>query len=156
MVRVPRMADTFVRTLTSVINGTHQLENFASIIVGAAVEDALLCVARDYGHNYTTMVDRYRDALVDRHAMAGSGNSMCLAQTAGGSRCTRRAVCKGYCRMHASQAENDESKAKIIRVHQRSHATSKDGVESSLRTMGVRIVPSSSWLIRARDTTDLI
>lgn len=150
------MGDTFLRVLTSVVSGERQLEEFAIAMVGAAVEDALLCVSRDYGHDYTAMVARYKDVMVDRHATVGVGNSTCRARKPTGARCDKRALCRGYCRTHQDARENEESRRKVIRVHKTAHVAPKDTVESALRSMGVHVQPASAWLIPRTDTTDLL
>ena len=151
------MEDTFTRTLTAVVSGSRQLEEFASAIVSAAVEDAMLCVARDYGHNYSALIDRYRDALVIRHATSGIGKSTCAAPLRGGTtRCTRRAVCRGYCSLHSKLGVENEAKSRVIKVHQMTKAPAKDPVEAAMRAMGVSVVPAASWIVRPSDTTSLL
>lgn len=94
--------DTFTKTLHSVLAGTRTLEDFGRVLVSSAVEDALLCVARDYGHDYGVLLKRYKDDVVGRHA-SGSLNerTTCTATTRSGKPCGRRAVLHGCCQQHA-------------------------------------------------------
>ena len=104
------MSDHFLRVLTAVVQGTRTLEDFASVLVSAAVEDTLLCVARDYGHEYSTMIEAYRDAITQRHTNASMASGVCLGRNANGKPCGKKAVCRGYCRLHVTQGEEEDLK----------------------------------------------
>lgn len=120
------MSDTFLKTLQSVVTGARQLEDFAGTLVGVAVEDALLCVARDYGHPYTTLVKKYKDDVVMRHlpgtATAASAGAPCRGTTRGGRPCAKRAVLLGYCQAHAAQMAEEESKKRKVEAYRASVA----------------------------------
>lgn len=116
------MADTFLKTLQSVVTGARQLEEFSNVLVSAAVEDALLCVARDYGHDYTLLLRRYKDEVVRRHA-AGSlkEKTQCRGTTAKGAKpCLRRAQLHGYCMPHALQLAEEEAKRRKVEAYKAS------------------------------------
>lgn len=96
------MTDTFQRTLTSVVTGVRQIEEFASVLVGAAVEDALLCVARDYGHDYALLRRTYARDIVGRHASGSvTDKTRCRGTTKYGKQCNKRGQVQGYCSSHA-------------------------------------------------------
>lgn len=94
--------DTLTKTLHSVLAGTRSLEEFGRVLVTSAVEDALLCVARDYGHDYGALLKRYREEVVDRHSRGALGlQAVCAGRTKSGKACGRRAVLHGCCQQHA-------------------------------------------------------
>lgn len=145
------MGDSFVRALAAVVQGTRQLEDFATTLLTSAVEDVLLCVARDYGHDYSVLVQRYRDAIVDRHAATGSSGT-CTGKTATGKPCSRKAVCKGYCRGHASQLEEEESKRrKTVAYKNAVKSTRADGLGRMLR-----VVPNAVYCIQKNDARSFL
>ena len=94
---------SFTQTLTDVVNGAKKLEDFTNIIVSSAVEDVLLRVSRDYGLDFTKLVNDYKDDVLDKHALLGSGGTKCKGFTATNKPCGRKAVCRGYCRGHVEQ-----------------------------------------------------
>jgi hypothetical protein len=120
------MTDTFLKTLQSVVSGARQLEDFAGTLVGVAVEDTLLCVARDYGHPYATLVKKYKDDVVTRHlpgtASAAATAACCRGTTKGGRACSKRAVLLGYCQTHAAQMAEEESKRRKVEAYRASVA----------------------------------
>ena len=97
------MTDTFLRTLHSLITGARSAEEFCHVLVTSATEDALLCVARDFGHDYGVLLRRYRDDIVRRHASGSSvEGGLCRGATKSGKPCTKRAVLHGHCQVHAA------------------------------------------------------
>ena len=94
---------SFSQTLSDVVNGAKKLEDFTNIIVSSAVEDVLLRVSRDYGLDFTKLVNDYKDDVLDKHALLGSGGTKCKGFTATNKPCGRKAVCRGYCRGHVEQ-----------------------------------------------------
>ena len=94
---------SFSKTLEDVVNGAKKLEDFTNIIVSSAVEDVLLRVSRDYGLDFTKLVTDYKDDVLDKHALLGSGGTKCKGFTATNKPCGRKAVCRGYCRGHVEQ-----------------------------------------------------
>ena len=106
--------DTFTKTLHTVLAGTRSLEDFARVLVTAAVEDALLCVSRDYGYEYAVLLRKYRDEVVGRHASGRlAERAQCLGKTKGGKPCGKRAVLHGYCQQHAVEATRLEGGARM-------------------------------------------
>jgi len=115
------MADTFLKTLQSVVTGARQLEEFCGVLVSAAVEDALLCVARDYGHDYAVLLKRYKQDVVRRHAAGTIGEkTQCRGTTKGGKPCGRRAQLHGYCHPHAVQMAEEETKRRRVEAYKAS------------------------------------
>ena len=100
---------SFSKTLEDVVNGAKKLEDFTSIIVSSAVEDVLLRISRDYGLDFTKLVNDYKDDVLDKHALLGSGGTKCKGFTATNKPCGRRAICRGYCRGHAAQGATKET-----------------------------------------------
>jgi hypothetical protein len=107
--------DTFARTLHSVVAGARQAEEFAGVLVSAAVEDALLCVARDYGHEYGALLRRYKDEIVKRHVSGSVGEkTACRGTTKGGKPCGKAAALGGYCQQHAvAMARHDTQRREV-------------------------------------------
>ena len=97
--------DTFTKTLHSVLAGTRSLEDFGRVLVTSAVEDALLCVARDYGYDYGVLLKKYKEEVVQRHASGSlAERTLCSGRTRSGKACGRRAVLHGCCQQHAVEA----------------------------------------------------
>lgn len=142
------MGDSFVRALTAVVQGTKQLEDFATTLLTSAVEDVLLCIARDYGHDYSVLVQKYRDPIVDRHASSGaSGTMICAGKTTSGKPCSKKAVCRGYCRGHSTQFEEEESKRRKTVAYRNAVKMSKaEGIGGVLN-----IVPNAAYCIQKKD-----
>lgn len=111
--------NNFVRSLEAVLVGVRQLEDFAGVLVGSAVEDALLCVARDYGHDYGGLLAKYRDGLVRRHAggLLNEGTS-CRGFTRDGKPCPRRATLDGHCKVHAAARAEELSRRRNVEAYQ--------------------------------------
>jgi len=101
---------SFSKTLEDVVNGAKKLEEFTNIIVTSAIEDVLLRVSRDYGLNFTKLVDDYKDDVLDNCTLVGSGNAKCKGFTTTKKPCGRRAVCNGYCRGHSDQGIEKHAK----------------------------------------------
>lgn len=128
------MADTYLKTLHSIVAGARQLEDFAGVLVGTAVEDALLCVARDFGHDYGLLLRRYKDEVVRRHVSGSLGErSQCRGTTKGGKPCGKVAVLQGYCQAHAAAMAKDASKRKEVSAYAKATpASTKFDVELGL------------------------
>lgn len=142
------MADTFLKTLQSVVTGARQLEEFSRVLVSVAVEDALLCVARDYGHDYTSLVKRYKDEVVRRHASGSlSEKVVCRGTTKGGKACGKRAVLHGYCQQHAAQMAEEEAKRRKVEAY-RASVPGRDAEAGALIQLisGCAYVPSHHFL----------
>lgn len=115
------MSDTFLKTLHSVVAGARQLEEFSHVLVTSAVEDALLCVARDYGHDYSLLLKRYKEEVVRRHASGSlTEKTQCLGTTKGGKQCTRRALLHGYCQNHAAQMAKEAADRRKVEAYRAS------------------------------------
>lgn len=142
------MADTFLKTLQSVVTGARQLEEFSRVLVSVAVEDALLCVARDYGHDYTSLVKRYKDTVVRRHASGISEKVVCRGTTKGGKACGKRAVLHGFCQQHAAQMAEEEAKRRKVEAYRASVTTGRDAEAGAVIELisGSAYVPSHHFL----------
>lgn len=115
------MTVTFLKTLQSVVTGARQLEEFSNVLVGAAVEDTLLCVARDYGHEYAALLKRYRDEVVSRHASGSlAEKATCQGTSKTGKPCGKRAVLHGYCQAHAAQVAEEEARRRRVEAYKAS------------------------------------
>ena len=55
---------------------------------------------RTHTENY---ICDYKDDVLDKHALLGSGGTKCKGFTATNKPCGRKAVCRGYCRGHVEQ-----------------------------------------------------
>ncbi len=107
-----------VRALNAVVAGAAQVQDFAGVVIAAAVEDVLLSVSRDHGLNYRDLVARYKSDVVTRHAsMAGVAAGTCTATSRAGKQCTKRAQLGSYCASHAGQWTADESKRRCIEAY---------------------------------------
>ena len=132
--------DTLTKTLHSVQTGCRAIEEFAIVLVRMAVEDALLCVARDYGHDYGSLLKRYRDEVVARHV---SGHVLemttCKGLTKAGKQCTRRGEIQGYCRLHAAQMAEEASKRRKVEAYAAQVASAPHALdaEAVFRLLGV-------------------
>lgn len=139
------MTDTFLKTLTSVLTGARQLEEFAGVLVSCAVEDTLLCVARDYGHDYSGLVQRYRDQVVQRHTSGSlTEKTQCRGTTKGGKPCNKRAQLHGYCQHHAAQMAEEEAKRRKVEAYRATAAVHRDTVGTALELM--KCLPSACLL----------
>ena len=148
-------SSSFLTTLANVVNGAKALEDFTGAIVGAAIEDVLLCVARDYGLNYSKMVDEYKDAVLDKHTLAGTGNAKCKGRTLANKPCGKRAVCRGYCRAHSSQQTDNEKNERRAVAYTIKKKTD-DPVVNVLKSLDAEIVPSSSYMISKINIKDVM
>lgn len=93
-----------LRAVKSVLTGVRQAEEVAAVLVGGAVDEVLLCVARDYGLNYSTLTKRYRAAIVRKHAGDADGAvPTCSGTNKDGSRCRQKGTLQGYCKAHINQ-----------------------------------------------------
>lgn len=114
-----------IRSLTAVVTNTLHVQDFCKVVVGAAVEDALLRVARDHGLNYRELVDKYRDPVVAQHASAAGVTvaGRCKGVTRTGKQCSKPSQLNGYCPAHADQWAEDESKRRCVEAYRHKAAT---------------------------------
>ncbi len=130
------MTDTFLKTLQSVVAGARQLDEFAGVLVGTAVEDALLCVARDYGHDYALLLKKYKKDVVRRHASSTvTDKTLCRGTTKTNAKCTKRAQIQGYCLAHAKQLANDETERRNAAAYKASSKAMPSSTEATLAAM---------------------
>ena len=146
------MQDAFTKTLHSVVIGVRQLDQFAHVMVASATEDALLCVARDYGLEYAALLRKYRDDVVRRHASGTlSDLSTCRGTTKGGKQCAKRAMLHGYCCQHAWEHEAAERDRREVRAYQAlAHAKRPADADVALLELfvGRNHVPGDRFVIR--------
>jgi hypothetical protein len=129
------MTDTFAKTLHSVLTGARKVEEFCHVLVSSATEDALLCVARDYGHDYGALLRRYKDEVVRRHASGSSvDGGLCRGTTKGGKHCPKKAVLQGYCQQHAAAVAKDASRLRQVEAYAASIRPTK--FESEIGMLG--------------------
>ena len=147
------MSDTFIKTLHSVVAGARQVEEFASVLVGAAVEDALLCVARDYGHDYAALLKRYKVEVVSRHASGSlSEKTTCRGTTKGNKKCGKRAQIQGFCLQHASQMAEEATERRKLTAYRASVCT-VNATELALQRLMPRDAADAKPLVVGRQTT---
>lgn len=142
--------DPFVQALTSVVDGTRKLEDFARVVIAGAVEDAFLRVSRDHGVEYSALVDAHLEDIVDKHSSAGGDGGLCGGKTAAGKRCPRRGVVKGYCRTHAEQLVRDQGLQAVAEAYQDSQRHTKhvtDPIVSALARVGAETVDPKFFLL---------
>lgn len=107
-----------VRALNAIVSGATQVQDFATVVIAAAVEDVLLQVSRDHGLNYKDLVARYKDGTVRRHAsLAVVASGTCTAMSRAGKQCTKRAQLGTLCAAHAGQWNADESKRRCVEAY---------------------------------------
>ena len=134
---------SFAKTLESIVSGTRNLEDFAAALLSAAIDDVLLCVSRDYGHDFTTLVETYRDRVVARHS----------SSSASVKPCTKRAFVNGFCKTHASQKEADDLKRRKTMAYRHTSRKAGDPMLDALRGMSARIVPAAAYCVHKTSTT---
>ncbi len=141
-------ADAFHRTLQSVLTGTRQLEDMCRVLVSSAVEDALLCVSRDYGHEYSALLARYKDDVVSRH-ISGSltAQTTCRGHLKNGKACTKRALVGGYCHQHAVQMTEEATKKRKVEAYRASARPSREKDLLVDLFLGQKHVKNSSYTI---------
>ncbi len=142
---------SFSQTLSDVVNGAKKLEDFTNIIVSSAVEDVLLRVSRDYGLDFTKLVNDYKDDVLDKHALLGSGSAKCKGFTTTNKPCGRKAVCKGYCRGHAEQGMAKQA-LDNKGVHYSMSAVKKgteDSILNVLRKLGADVSVENNMVSRS-------
>lgn len=149
------MGDTFLRTLQAVVAGSRQLEEFCHVLVASATEDVLLCVARDYGHDYKTLLTKYRDAVVARHVSGSVGErATCRGVTKTGKPCGKRAVLHGCCQQHALAMAEEEAKRRKVQAYAAVAAAAPIADRSRAAAellCGDRLVPAARFAVRAAE-----
>jgi hypothetical protein len=135
---------TFSKTLEDVVNGARKLEDFTNTIVSSAIEDVLLRVSREYGLDFSKLVADYKDDVLDKHVLLGSGSATCRGITTTKKPCGRKAVCRGYCRGHSSQGATRDTLDKKGVYY--SSMTFKKGADdtilNSLKKLGAESIES--------------
>lgn len=99
------MNSSFLKTLTEAVNGVTKLEDCAKAIAADCIDDLLLRISNDYSLDFSQLVEKYKDDVVERHATMSVERHKCMGKTTSGKSCSRFAVCGGYCRAHKSQGE---------------------------------------------------
>lgn len=128
------MGDVFLKTLQSVISGARSLEEFTHVLVSSAVEDTLLCVARDYGHDFSVMLKKYKDEVARRHAGGTGERAACAGTTKGGKKCTKKAILHGYCQQHAVQAAEEAAKRRKVEAYA-AKPVEREGIKRAVEMM---------------------
>ena len=144
---------SFSKTLEDVVNGAKKLEDFTNIIVSSAVEDVLLRVSRDYGLDFTKLVNDYKDDVLDKHIF-GAGGTKCRGFTTTNKPCGRKAVCKGYCRGHAEQGVAKQS-LDNKGTHYSTTTIKKGGDDAILNVLGNKLgadVSVANHMVSKSDT----
>lgn len=143
------MSDTFLKTLQSVIKGARQAEEFCHQLVSSAVEDALLCVARDFGHDYGLLLKRYKEDVVRRHASGLSVEAAtCKGTTKAGHPCRIKAVLHGYCRKHCAEAAAEEAKRRKVQAYAASVPYRNSDKRIVELLCGRPLIPSEKFTVR--------
>lgn len=119
----------FARNLGGLLTGASSVENFCARIIEGAVEDVLLLVARDERLEYASLVARYKEGVVKRHASLAldpgdAAGGQCNGKNKSGKRCAKRAVLNGYCPAHAGQAAEDTARKRRLEAYRESVAAS--------------------------------
>jgi hypothetical protein len=142
---------TLVKTLVGVVNGVSALEEYATVITNAALEDVLLRVSKDYGLNYAKLLDDYKDDVLDKHVTTYVGGDTCKAKLGKSRKCRNRAVCRGYCRKHVvknvSEKTKDVTAESYVDKQRKIKNVKVATVEDVFESMNVRIVPPSIYII---------
>lgn len=139
------MGDTLLKTLHSIITGVRATEDFCQVVVTSAVEDVLLCVARDYGHDYATLLKKYKNDVVRRHVSGTTSDvAACAGVTKTGKKCGKRAVLHGYCQRHAVEAAEEAAKRRKVQAYQATVGTKTD----IAHVLCGPIVPSDKYMVR--------
>lgn len=145
------MGDTFLKSLHTVITGVRQLEELSGVLVAAATEDALLCVARDYGHDYATLLKKYKEEVVRRHASGTvTDKSQCRGTTKGNKQCGKRAQLQGYCMAHAAQLVEEEAKRRKMEAY-RASVPRRETISALVELMGIKHVDAERYAVRPSD-----
>lgn len=108
-----------IKSLNAVVTNTMHVQDFCKVVVGAAVEDAIFCVARDHGLNYKALVEKYKEDIVTKHSSAAGvlATGTCKGVTRASKPCTKRATINGFCTSHADQWGQDESKRRCVEAY---------------------------------------
>ena len=116
--------DTFTKTLLSLQTGARQAEEVLRVVVKAAVEDALYCVASDFGHDYGKVLEKHLDNVIERHVASRlvQADAKCKGFKKNREPCTKRAQLHGYCRQHAEQQAEEAAKKRKILAYKNSIA----------------------------------
>jgi len=144
---------SFSKTLESIVSGTRNLEEFAAALLSAAIDDVLLCVSRDYGHDFTTLVETYRDRVVARHSSSSASVAVCAGTSASGKPCTKRAFVNGFCKTHATQKETEDLKRRKTMAYRHTSRKAGDPIMDALRGMSARIVPAAAYCVHTSSAT---
>lgn len=143
------MGDTFLRTLQSVVAGARAVEELAGVLVSAAVEDSLLCVARDFGHDYSALLRRYKAEVVGRHVTGtlGERGVKCRGSTRTGKPCSKAAQLQGFCHAHAQQMAQEAAKRRKVEAYKASvPRRDEEGALVEL-WLGGRPVPADAYAV---------
>lgn len=130
----------FARNLSSLLAGAVSVENFCARVIEGAVEDVLLLVARDERLEYASLVARYKDGVVKRHASLAldpgdAAGGQCSGMTRTGKRCAKRAVLNGYCPTHAEQAAEETARKRRLEAYRES-VTANQQPDPAVLVMG--------------------
>ena len=130
-------APGLLRGINAIITGTLQVQDFTRIVVTGAVEDVLLRVSKDHGLDYSQLVAKYREDVVNAHASATGASHFCQGLRARGQKCSKRAVVNGFCQEHAAQGSADESKRRQVEAYKQRVVSCKplDAVTEAVRDM---------------------
>jgi hypothetical protein len=128
----------FARSLGGLLAGASSVEAFCARIIEGAIEDVLLLVARDERLEYASLVARYRDRVVKRHASlaldpgSAAAGVQCSGMNKNGRRCSKRSVLNGYCATHAEQAAEESARKRRLEAYRESVAASAAPDASSM------------------------
>jgi hypothetical protein len=150
------MDSRFVVALTEAVNGVKKLEESASIIVSAAVDDLLLRIAKDHKLDFSKLVADYKDDIVETHTVLATEKQTCRGHTATKKPCSRQAVAGGYCRAHATQgiAKKELDTKGVDYAAGQENAKKRDPLAASLKRMNVVVEDSKAFKVSKTEVTD--
>lgn len=128
---------TLTKAIRSVVSGYCSAEQIASVLVRSTIEDTLLCVARDYGHEYGALLAKYVDVVASRQV---SGRVLekakCLGKTISLEPCGNMGDIQGYCKLHAKQLVAAESQKRKVEAYRSTISKgAEDGVAVAARLL---------------------
>lgn len=116
----------FAKCIGALLAGSVSVEAFCARILEGAVEDVLLLVARDERLEYASLVARYKEGVVKRHASlaldpgVAAAGVQCSGMNKNGRRCAKRSVLNGYCPTHGEQAAEDTARKRRLEAYRES------------------------------------
>ena len=123
----------FVDAVCNLLKGVHEVRGFLRVLLRDAAEECLLGVAKKHCLDFASLVDTFRDPIVETYTRLADTRGQCTT-TKKNKRCSARPVLGDVCVRHADERAEQSTKRRKLDAHAaRRRATGASHVDALVR-----------------------